>query len=226
MTVPSLLFRVPRCRIIERPEYGFLVAENEMGLSTMKSNKDRVVRFRRWSSVVFACVVSAFFGVLFVGLGGAAANSGVIYADGVVALILLLPFVSVLIWFIFKLCIFSGVNVSADRVTVRNFSTETEIDVNMIDSVKWKGGVCLLLKNRTKVKSIAFPDSLFSFILQYSNFRRVAKNMDAEIKRRSHGLSAVDSAEIRQIKQWDLSLLVTVGLSYFSLLVFSYIIFS
>lgn len=204
----------------------FLVAETEMGLSTVKSNKDRVVRFRRWSSAVFACVVSAFFGVLFFGIGAGLATAGQISVDSAVSFVLLLPFVSVLIWFIFKLCIFSGVDLSADRVTVRNFSTETELDVNMIDSVKWKGGICLLLKNRTKVKSIAFPDSLFSFVLQYSNFRRVAKNMDAEIRRRSHGLSAVDSAEIRQIKQWDLSLLVTVGLSYFSLLVFSYIIFS
>lgn len=192
----------------------------------MEANEDRVVRFRRWSSVVFACVVSAFFGVLFFGIGAGLATAGQISVDSVVAFILILPFVSVLIWFIFKLCIFSGVDVSAGGVTVRNFSIETGIDINMIDSVKWNGGVCLVLKNGAKVKSIAFPDSLFSFVLQYRNFRRVAKSMEVEIKRRSHGLSAAGSVEVRQIRQWNLSLLFAVGLSYFSLLVFSYIIFS
>lgn len=58
-----------------------------------------VVRFRRWSSVVFACIVATFFSVLFFGIGGAGANAGEISGDSVVALFLVLPLVSVLIWF-------------------------------------------------------------------------------------------------------------------------------
>lgn len=203
-----------------------LAAIDQMGFSRVKANKDRLVRFRRWSSVVFACVVAVFFGVIFVGLGGAVANAAQIYADGVATLIILLPSVSVLIWLIFKLCIFSGVDVEADRVRVRNFSTETEIGFDLIKSVEWKGGVRLVLKNGGKVKSIAFPDSLFSLALQYRNFRRVARLMDAEIKKRSHGLTAVDSIGVRQSRQWSLSLLFAAGLFYFLLLLLSYFIFS
>ena len=192
----------------------------------MKNSQGRVIRFRRWSSMVFACVTAGFFGVLFFGMGGGPAYAGESRVEGVVALILMLLFVPVLIWFIFKLCVFSGVDVSEDRVTVRNFSEETEVAISLIDSVRWQGGVRLVLKDGTKVKSIAFPDSLFSFVLQYRNFRRVARRLGAEIEKRSHGLTAVDSVGVQRRKEWSLPLLFSVGLFYFSLLAFSYLIFS
>lgn len=188
--------------------------------------QSRTIRFRRWPSVVVACVVATFFGVLFFGIGGGGAKSGEISGDSVAAFFLVPPFVTVVIWFFFKLCIFSGVDVSEDRVTVRNFSTEIDIGINLIDSVKWVGGVYLVLKNGTKIKSIAFPDSLFSFALQYRNFRRVARLMDAKIKERSHDFAVVDFNEVRQRKQRSLPLLFAIGLSCYSLLFVSYFIFS
>ncbi|MBE1457593.1 hypothetical protein H4W79_001807 [Nocardiopsis terrae] len=154
------------------------------------------------------------------------ANASQIFTDGVVALILLLPFVSVLIWFIFKLCVFSGVDVALDRVTVRNFSTETDVEIGLIKSVSWSGGLQLVLKNGTRIRSVAFPDSLFSLALQYRNFRRVARAMDAEIKDRSRRLASVDSTGVQQWRRWDLSLMFFAGLCYFSLLLFSCFIFS
>lgn len=117
-------------------------------------------------------------------------------------------------------------DVSADRVTIRNFSTEIDVGINLIDSVKWVGGVCLVLKDGTRVKSIAFPDSLFSFVLQYKNFGRVARLMDAEIKKRSQGLTEVDSVGVQRRKNWSLAFLFSVGLFYSLLLLLSHVIFS
>ncbi|MGW5877018.1 hypothetical protein ACWFMI_10785 [Nocardiopsis terrae] len=172
--------------------------------------------------------MAVFFGVLFfgIGAGGRSVAGNGVSADSVVAFFVVPPFVSVLIWFTFKLCVFSGVDVGLDRVTVRNFSVEIDIGIDLIKSVSWSGGVQLVLKNGTRIRSVAFPDSLFSFALQYRNFRRVARAMDAEIKERSRGLTAVDPVGVQRRRRWDLSLMLIAGLFYYSVLLFSCLIFS
>lgn len=172
-----------------------------------------------------SCLASLFFGVLFFGVGAAAPP----VSDATVEVALIAPLAifltSVLIWFIFNLAIFPGVEVRSDRVVVKKFLGRVDISLSAISGVEWKGGVGVRLKNGKVVGCVAFPDSLYSLLIGYRNFKRVALSLEKAIAVESKKTGDGDTMWAFERDCWNVKSFFVVLISYFSVLLAAYLIF-
>lgn len=209
-----------------------MVAESPFGRVTI------LLRFGVWSAYISECLLfsalvfcgtgfsrDCFFLVAIFGIGGAFGAGGTVSGNGIVALSILFPFVSVLVWFFIKASLLSGVDVIDGRVKVRNFSEVLDIPVGEVSSVQWSGGVSLVLNDGAIVRLIAFPSSWFSFLCGYGNFKRVAHSLEFEVKKgQDHRVS--QSSPRKRCRDWSPYLLLGVFVSFLVLFSCAYFIFA
>ncbi|XKK39841.1 hypothetical protein HFP72_03020 [Nocardiopsis sp. ARC36] len=128
---------------------------------------------------------------------------------------------ALLIWFIFNLAVFPGIDVRRGGVVVKRFMGEVEIPFDLISGIEWRGGIKVRLNDRRVVNCVAFPASAYSLMLGYGNFRKIALEVERAM---SNFDSSESSGGLTEREYWNFRTLASVFVLYCSLFFGAYLI--
>ncbi|WP_190394790.1 hypothetical protein [Nocardiopsis deserti] len=180
--------------------------------------------FKRWSSFVVSWLLFLFFGLGIFAIGAVWPGVQGLTFESVITLLILLPLSSLLVWFVFNLGVFPGIEVKKDRVVVKEFLGEVEISLGGVSGVEYVGGVQVRLKSGKGIKCTAFPDSLYSLLIGYRNFRGVAASVEKLVNERVGEGGGESEMWAFERTCWNAKALLSISAFYFFAFLVAYLI--
>ncbi|MEV6817132.1 hypothetical protein AB0M72_00125 [Nocardiopsis dassonvillei] len=183
----------------------------------------RVV-FKRWSSFVASWLLFLFFGLGIFAIGAVWPGVDGYTFWNVITLLLIYLSSSLIVWFAFSLGVLSGIEVREDRLVVKKFLGEVEISLGGVSGVEYVGGVQVRLKNGKRIKCTAFPDSLYSLLIGYRNFRGVAASVKKLVNERIGEGGGGSEMWAFERTCWNAKALLSISAFYFFAFLVAYLI--
>lgn len=180
--------------------------------------------FKRWSSFVVSWLLFLFFGLGIFAIGAVWPGVDGYTFENVITLLLICLSSSLIVWFTFSLGVFTGVEVREDRLVVKKFLGEVEISLGGISGVEHVGGVQVRLKNGKRISCTAFPDSLYSLLIGYRNFRGVAASVKKLVNERIGEGGGGSEMWAFEKSCWNAKVLVSISAFYFLAFLVAYLI--
>ncbi|WP_193518431.1 hypothetical protein [Nocardiopsis kunsanensis] len=153
-------------------------------------------------SIVTTSIVAIFFAVITVSFGVPSAAGKDKLMDSLAPASVMSLLTAFLFWWAFSLCVLTGVEVRPGWVIMNNLFTKIRIPSGSVSKVTYHGGLHVHTDTGEVYRSTAFPNSLFSLVIGYRNFRVVARRIEAALAEQPRPAPTGPAVERTELRGW------------------------